>query len=198
MWHNPLDHCCVLRPVLCCYYHPKSFRPHTASLSSISLKDVIHTHTHVCTVQEIRTEKCSDICQDKIKCSDTNRNLCYNNTIWLGHICQIKVEFVQVNTKSAHKNVRCPTVISCSDICVYTCELTVLQIVIFLYVHLSTHLFIDAELHRSQTQKYMVISTFKLVCFCSTTWSIWKGEKLIILVPKFHTFPGRSTRMCYC
>ena len=62
------------------------------------------------TEHEIRTEKCSDTCQHKIKFVLTfSRNdqmlieICIVALYFGSDICQIKLEFVHVNAKSARK-----------------------------------------------------------------------------------------------
>ena len=71
---------------------------------------------------DIRSEKCSDTCQYKIKFVLTfgkndqtlySRNLYCSIKFWPGHLSH-QLGFVQVNPKKCSENVRSLTVISCS------------------------------------------------------------------------------------
>ena len=102
-----------------------------------------HTSDH-----EIRTEKCSDTCQHKIKCALTfsgndrtlrSRNMYSIIIFWLGHLSD-QTGICTGQSQKCSENVRCPIAISCSvrtrveanmDMCTHTCTHT--------HTHTHTH-----------------------------------------------------------
>ena len=65
----------------------------------------VHTHKHI--IEKIKANKCLDTCQNKTRFGLTLNK--YDLTLYAAVLysdaCKIKLEAVQVNTKSAQKNV---------------------------------------------------------------------------------------------